>query len=88
VKDIAGQLAVSRTTVYRWISRYATEGPAGLADRSSRPHRSPRQVPLAVELQILQARLEQHTGPVQIATELGLPASTIGRSCAAGPCRT
>ena len=54
VRDIAAQLAVSRTTVYEWISRFVLEGPAGLADRSSRPHRSPRQVPLDVELQILQ----------------------------------
>jgi transposase InsO family protein len=79
VKDIAGQLGVSRTTVYKWIARYALEGPAGLADRSSRPHRSPRQVPLAVELHILQARLDLHAGPVQLAAELGLPASTIGQ---------
>ena len=42
VRDIAGQLGVSRTTVYKWIARYALEGPAGLADRSSRPRRSPR----------------------------------------------
>jgi transposase InsO family protein len=79
VRDIAGQLGVSRTTVYKWIARYALEGPAGLADRSSRPHRSPRQVPLQVELQILQARLDLHAGPVQLAAELGLPASTIGQ---------
>jgi transposase InsO family protein len=79
VKDIAGQLGVSRTTVYKWIARYALEGPAGLADRSSRPHRSPRQVPLAVELQILRARLDLHAGPVQLAAELSLPASTIGQ---------
>ena len=40
VRDIAGQLGVSRTTVYKWIARYALEGPAGMADRSSRPRRS------------------------------------------------
>ena len=79
VRDIAGQLGVSRTTVYKWIARYALEGPAGLVDRSSRPRRSPRQVPLQVELQILQARLELHAGPVQLAAELAVPASTIGQ---------
>ena len=79
VKDIAAQLGVSRTTVYKWVARYALEGPRGLADRSSRPHRSPRQVPVAVELQVLQARLELHAGPVQLAAELQLPASTIGQ---------
>jgi transposase InsO family protein len=79
VKDIAAQLGVSRTTVYKWIGRYALQGPAGLTDRSSRPHRSPTQVPLEVELQILQARLDLHAGPVQLAAELALPASTIGQ---------
>ena len=33
VRDIAGQLGISRTTVDKWIARYALEGPAGLADR-------------------------------------------------------
>jgi transposase len=78
-EDIAGQLGVSRTTVYEWIARYAMEGPAGLADRSSRPHPSPRQLPLAVEFQVLKARLELHAGPVQLAAELGLPPSTTGQ---------
>ena len=78
VRDIAGQLGVSRPTVYKWIRRFDAEGPAGLADRSSRPHRSPRRTPLQVELAVLLARLEHHAGPVQLAAELGLPASTIG----------
>ena len=78
VKDVAAQLGVSRTTVYKWVARFAAEGPAGLADRSSRPRRCPRQVPLAVELAVLAARVERHAGPVQLAAELGVPASTIG----------
>lgn len=78
VKDIAAQLGISRTTVYKWITRFTQHGQAGLTDRSSRPHRSPRQVSLSVELQILSKRLDLHVGPVQLATELGLPASTIG----------
>ncbi|HUS21418.1 MAG TPA: IS481 family transposase [Aeromicrobium sp.] len=78
VRDIAGQLGVSRTTVYKWIARFRAEGAAGLQDRSSRPHRSPRQVSLDVELIILLARMDLHAGPVQLAAELELPASTIG----------
>jgi len=78
VKDIAAQLGISRTTVYKWIARFTAEGPAGLTDRSSRPRTSPRQVSLAVELVVLQARLDLHLGPVQLSGELGLPASTIG----------
>lgn len=78
VKDVAAQLGISRTTVYKWIARFASEGPAGLADRSSRPRRSPRRVPLAVELAVLQARVDLHVGAVQLADELTLPASTVG----------
>ena len=36
---------VSRRTAYKWIGRFKDEGPAGLLDRSSRPHRSPRAMP-------------------------------------------
>jgi len=78
VRDVAGQLGISRTTVYKWIARFHAEGPAGLTDRSSRPHVSPRRTPLQVELTILRARLDQHAGPVQLAGNLGVPASTVG----------
>lgn len=78
VKDVAAQLGISRTTVYKWIARFAAEGPAGLADRSSRPRRSPRRVPLAVELAVLRARVERHAGAAALADELNLPASTVG----------
>ena len=78
VRDIAGQLGISRTTVYKWIARYAAEGFAGLTDRSSRPRRPARQTPLHVELAVLAARVELHVGPVQLSAHLRLPASTIG----------
>lgn len=78
VRDVASQFGVSRTTIYKWLTRYRAEGVHGLADRSSRPHTSPRRTPLAVELSVLLARLEHHAGPVQLAAEIGLPASTIG----------
>lgn len=78
VGDVAAQLGVSRATAYKWWARWRTEGAAGLADRSSRPHRSPRRTPLEAELAILSARLDQHAGPVQLAAAVGMPASTIG----------
>ena len=37
----AQALGVSRATAYKWLARYRALGPAGLADRSSRPHRCP-----------------------------------------------
>ena len=41
--EVAKQLGVSRETVYKWVRRWRAEGDAGLVDRSSRPHRMPRQ---------------------------------------------
>jgi leucine-zipper of insertion element IS481 len=41
----AEALGVSRATAYKWLARYRSEGPAGLADRSSRPHRCPHALP-------------------------------------------
>ena len=76
--EVAKQLGVSRQTVYKWVRRHREEGVAGLIDRSSRPRRSPTRTPLATELRIVQARLEQHAGPAVLAGLLQLPASTIG----------
>ena len=33
---------ISRPTGYKWIARYEAEGPAGLIERSRRPHRCPQ----------------------------------------------
>ncbi|MCE7001224.1 IS481 family transposase [Saccharothrix sp. S26] len=76
---IAEQLGISRATVHKWLARHRREGDAGLADRSSRPHRSPRRTPSEVELRILATRRAVRRGPVHLAGLLGLPASTIGR---------
>ena len=76
--EVAKQLGVSRATVYKWCRRHREEGLAGLRDRSSRPHHSPRRTPLPVELAIVRARLDQHAGATALAGQLGLPASTIG----------
>jgi transposase InsO family protein len=36
---------VSRRSAYKWLKRFREEGPEGLVDRSSRPHRSPTAMP-------------------------------------------
>jgi transposase InsO family protein len=77
--SVAEQLGISRPTVDKWWRRYREEGWAGLQDRSSRPHTTPTRTPPEVEQQILDARAELRRGPVFLAGELGLPASTIGR---------
>ena len=59
VTEVAAQLGVSRSTVHRWVGRYLSEQIGGLADRSHRPHSSPRQVPAAVEAAVAEVR-RQH----------------------------
>jgi leucine-zipper of insertion element IS481 len=41
----AESLGVSRVTAYKWLGRYRALGPAGLADRPSRPRRCPTPFP-------------------------------------------
>jgi len=50
----------SRQTASKWVNRRRRG--QGLLDRSSRPHRSPRRTPLAVEQAILRARAELREG--------------------------
>jgi transposase InsO family protein len=76
--EVAKQLNVSRATVYKWMRRFRSEGIAGLADRSSRPHRSPRQIPAELAEQIVARRLQEHVGARELSVLLGVPASTIG----------
>ena len=47
---------VSWPTARRWADRYAAMGVAGMADRSSRPHRSPTRTPAPVVRQIVGLR--------------------------------
>jgi transposase InsO family protein len=76
--EVAKQLGVSRQTVYKWVRRYAAEGLAGLADRSSRPHLTPRATSAETTARIVALRLALHAGPVRVAAALGLVASTVG----------
>jgi transposase InsO family protein len=76
---VAEQLGVSRATAYKWVRRYRAEGQEGLLDRSSRPHRSPRRLPDALEAGILAARAEWRYGPDRLGPLLGLPPSTVHR---------
>ena len=68
---------VSRRTAKKWADRYRAEGPAGMADRTSRPHHCPAKTPAAVVRRIVSLRWRHRLGPVQIAGRLGLPASTV-----------
>ena len=72
----AARFQVSWRTAKRWADRYRAEGPAGMLDRSSRPHHSPNKTPEPVKRRIVHLRLKQRLGPVEIAARVGVAAST------------
>ena len=76
---IAAAMGVSRRCVQRWIARFHAEGEAGLQDRSSRPHGSPRRTAADVEAAVLALRERERRGRDWIADELGVPARTVSR---------
>jgi len=72
---------VSRRTAYKWLARFKTEGPPGLLDRSSRPHRSPRACSVEQVRQFEQRRRERV--PLwRIARESGRSLATVARHVA------
>jgi len=77
VPSAARAQGVSRATGYKWVRRYRHEGVAGLADRSSRPHRSPTRTSTAEVSRILGARREWRWGPDRLGPLLGHPVSTV-----------
>lgn len=68
---------VSWRTAKKWVERYRAEGPAGMIDRSSRPHQQPKRTPQPVVRKIVHLRWKQRLGPVEIGDKLGMPASTV-----------
>ena len=77
VAQAAAMQGVSRATAYKWVRRYRAEGESGLRDRSSRPRRSPRALPIEQAQAILAARIERRWGPHRLAPLTGHPRSTI-----------
>lgn len=61
---------LSRKTFYKWHRRFADHGAAGLCDRPSRPHRSPRATRGEVVSKILYLRENYHFGAGRIAAYL------------------
>jgi len=74
--DVAAALDLSTTSVRRWWRRYQQEGVAGLSDRSSRPHRSPRALPRVRRRQITRRR-QWGWSSLRIARDLRLPLPTV-----------
>ena len=77
VATAARAQGVSRSTGHKWVRRFRGEGLAGLADRSSRPHRSPRATSAVDVGRIVAARQELRWGPDRLGPLLGHPPSTV-----------
>ena len=79
VAHAAKAMGISRQCAHRWVKRWRSEGEAGLADRSSRPHYSPRKTSDKVEQAIVNQRREHRRGPAWIGEQFGMPARTVSR---------
>jgi transposase InsO family protein len=58
VTALCRELQISRQTLYKYRRRFETEGPAGLVERSRRPHSSPHRVSPETEDAIVRLRKE------------------------------
>lgn len=78
LQAVASATGVCQHTVHKWIRRYKTEGVAGLADRSSRPHRLYRPTPQPLVERIEALRRQRLIGKT-IAAEVGVSPATVSR---------
>jgi transposase InsO family protein len=78
VAAAAEAAGVSPRTAYKWLRRFKEEGHGGLVDRTSKPKRSPTQVPAGWQKLVLELRRLRMAGAA-IAAKLGIPRSTVAR---------
>lgn len=83
LREAAASFSVSLATAHRWWHRWARAGEEArrtlscLVDRSSRPHRSPRQLAPELEEAICACRRETGWGPRLVAGATGFCHSTV-----------
>jgi len=75
---VAAAFGVDVKTTYKWVARFVTEGPTGLQDRSSRPHKLNRPTPARKVEQIIALRRQRFTGE-QIARQVEVSPATVSR---------
>ena len=78
IRSVAQRCETDRKSVRKWVLRYRVEGQAGLCDRSSRPHRSPRAIPRGTAQRVITLRQRRWT-MAHIATELQISRATVSR---------
>src|SRR5207302_7974646 len=78
IRSVARRCRTDRKSVRKWVLRYRAEGEAGLCDRSSRPHRSPRAIPRGTAQRVITLRQRRWT-MANIAAELRISRATVSR---------
>ena len=84
VSDLSREYGVRPKTIHKWVGRYQEEGAPGLFDRPRRPHHSPRRISKAMELKIIELRMEYGWGGRNLSDLLAqegtiVSASTVDR---------
>jgi transposase InsO family protein len=77
VSDAGSAMGISRATVYKWLSRYESEGEAGLEDRSSAPRQVWNRTSRWLEWRVEQLRRMKLIAWA-IAERLEMAVSTVG----------
>ena len=75
----------SHTTAACWVGRYRRLGAAGMADRPSRPHASPRRTPVRTERRIIGLRVSRRLGPTSWSASMSRNPATSLTEEAGGP---
>ena len=75
-RQVAEQFGVDVSTVYKWLRRFREGGLEALRDRSSRPHRCPRRLPVE-RIATLAAMRRMRMSSPEIAFSLSMPVSTV-----------
>jgi transposase InsO family protein len=86
IAHAAAMTGVSRQTATKWVRRYRADGLAGLEDRSSRPHRSPRRLAPEQVAAILAARQSSASGRIAWRRSSAACARRSATCCGAMAC--
>lgn len=67
ITELCARYGVSHKTGYKWLARYAAEGPSGLRDRSHAPRHCPHRIDAALATLLPTARRQHPTwGPAKL----------------------
>jgi putative transposase len=70
ITALAEAYGVARKTIYKWMERHASEGTAGLQDRSRAPHSSPQKLSAEMIAHVIQARQRWGWGPRKLLVKI------------------